>query len=174
MKEQFFRAMDRLQDACMLIAGVSLVIIVLIIPYGVFTRYVLNSAASWPEPMAVLLMIWVSFLSAVICYREYRHIGVAIIPNLLGDTGKFILGWIVEIGMLATNLFMLYFGIQLCQVTWNQFIAELPWLSVGITYLPIPFGGAVTTLFIAERLIAGRFFQDPPGEGDVTKQLATE
>jgi len=174
MKETFFRAMDRLQDACMFIAGVSLVIIVLIIPYGVFTRYVLNSAASWPEPMAVLLMIWVSFLSAVICYREYRHIGVAIIPNLLGATGKFVLGWLVEIGMLFTNLFMLYYGILLCQVTWNQVIAELPWLSVGITYLPIPFGGAVTTLFIVERLIAGRFFEEPPGEGDVTKQLATE
>ena len=174
MKEQFVRAMDWLQNACMLFAGISLVTIALIIPYGVFTRYVLNSAASWPEPTAVLLMIWVSFLSAVICYREYRHIGVAIIPNLLGDKGKFILGWFVEIAMLGTNLFMLYYGILLCQVTWNQVIAELPLMSVGVTYLPIPFGGIITTLFIIERLWSGKFFQDPPGEGDVTQQLATE
>ena len=76
--------------------------------------------------------------------------------------------------MLGTNLFMLYYGILLCQVTWNQVIAELPTVSVGVTYLPIPFGGAVTLLFVVERLISGRFFQDPPGEGDVTEQLATE
>ena len=175
MKEQFIKAMDWLHHACMFIAGVSLVVIVIIITYGVFTRYVLNSAASWPEPMAVLLMIWVSFLSAVVCYREYRHIGVAIVPSLLDKRGKFYLGWIVELCMLGTNLFMLYYGILLCQVTWYQVIAELPAVSVGITYLPIPFGGMVTTLFIIERMISGRFFEEPPGEGDVIKdQLATE
>jgi TRAP-type C4-dicarboxylate transport system permease small subunit len=38
-------------------------------------------------------------------------------------------------------------------------IAEFPFLSVGITYLPLPIGGAVTLLFIVERLWAG-----PPAE----------
>ncbi|MGB3659136.1 MAG: TRAP transporter small permease, partial [Pseudolabrys sp.] len=56
MKAQYFRAMDALHRACEILAGACLVIITLIIPYGVFCRYVLNSAASWPEPMAVLLM----------------------------------------------------------------------------------------------------------------------
>ena len=65
--------------ACV-IAGVCLVVITIIIPWGVFTRYVLNSAASWPEPMAILLMIVLSFMSAVVCYREYLHIGVGILP----------------------------------------------------------------------------------------------
>ena len=30
--------------------------------------------------MAILLMIVLSFLSAVVCYREYLHIGVGILP----------------------------------------------------------------------------------------------
>ena len=68
--------MDAIHAACLFIAGVCLVVITLIIPYGVFCRYVLNSAASWPEPMAVLLMIVLSFFSAVVCYREHLHIGV--------------------------------------------------------------------------------------------------
>ena len=67
----------------MFLAGVCLVVITIIIPYGVFCRYVLNSAASWPEPMAMLLMIVLSFLSAVVCYREYLHIGVGLLPNAL-------------------------------------------------------------------------------------------
>ena len=57
MKAQYIRAMDTLHRGCEILAGACLVIITLIIPYGVFCRYVLNSAASWPEPMAVLLMI---------------------------------------------------------------------------------------------------------------------
>ena len=73
-----------------------LVIITLIIPWGVFTRYVLNSASSWPEPMAVLLMIWFSFLSAVVCYRENLHIGVAVIPMMLEGNARLAVGWLIE------------------------------------------------------------------------------
>ena len=73
--------MDAIHSACLFVAGAFLVVITVIVPYGVFTRYVLNSAASWPEPMATLLMIVVSFLSAVVCYREYLHIGVGVLPS---------------------------------------------------------------------------------------------
>ena len=69
--------MDALQRACMIVAGACLVVITIIIPWGVFTRYVLGIGSSWPEPLAVLLMIWFSFMAAAICYREHLHIGVA-------------------------------------------------------------------------------------------------
>jgi TRAP-type C4-dicarboxylate transport system permease small subunit len=45
MKAQYIRAMDAIHRACLFVAGCCLVVIVLIIPYGVFCRYVLNSAA---------------------------------------------------------------------------------------------------------------------------------
>jgi TRAP-type C4-dicarboxylate transport system permease small subunit len=164
MKAAYFRAMDALHRACLFVAGACLVVITLIIPWGVFTRFVLNSASSWPEPMAVLLMIVLSFLSAVVCYREYLHIGVGILPAMLSGTGKFILGWIIEIAMLATNLFMLWYGINLVGVTWYQTIAEFPLVPVGLTYLPVPIGGAITVLFIVERLMTGVFFKEPDAE----------
>ena len=88
MKAQYIRAMDALHRVCLFVAGCCLVIITLIIPWGVFTRYVLNSASSWPEPLAVLLMIALSFLSAVVCYREYLHIGVGILPAMLEGTAR--------------------------------------------------------------------------------------
>ena len=120
-------------------APVSL-IITLIIPYGVFCRYVLNSAASWPEPMAVLLMIVLSFLSAVVCYREYLHIGVGVLPAYLSANGEVLSRRFLEICMLATNLFMLVWGIQPGGGTWNQSIPDFPAFSVGLSYLPIPLG----------------------------------
>ena len=58
------RSWMSLQRVCMIIAGACLVVITLIIPWGVFTRYVLGFGSSWPEPMAVLLMIWFSFMAA--------------------------------------------------------------------------------------------------------------
>jgi TRAP-type C4-dicarboxylate transport system permease small subunit len=138
----------------------------------VFTRYILNSAASWPEPIAVLLMIVLSFLSAVVCYREYLHIGVGVVPAFLGDSAKQILGWFLEICMLATNLFMLWWGLKLVETTWYQSIAELPIITAGMAYLPIPIGGALTALFVIERLLTQKFFAEPAPE--TISQLSTE
>jgi TRAP-type C4-dicarboxylate transport system permease small subunit len=45
-------AMDALYWLCVFVSGTALVLISAVIPWGVFTRYVLNSAASWPEPLA--------------------------------------------------------------------------------------------------------------------------
>src|SRR5262245_64184844 len=101
MKAQYIRAMDAIHQACLFIAGSCLVIITIIVPYGVFTRYVLRSAASWPEPMAVLLMIVLSFVSAVICYREYLHIGVGVVSSLIAVSIKTLLGWFLNTCMLG-------------------------------------------------------------------------
>jgi len=156
--------MDAIHQGCLFVAGACLVIITLIIPYGVFCRYALNSAASWPEPMAILLMIVVSFLSAVVCYREHLHIGVGVLPAFLKEPAKSWLGWLLEVCMLATNLFMMWWGFKLVQTTWHQAIPEFPIIWVGLAYLPIPIGGALTTLFIIERLLTRKFFVEPEPE----------
>jgi TRAP-type C4-dicarboxylate transport system permease small subunit len=145
----------------MLIAGTCVVVLTVIIPWGVFTRYVMHAASSWPEPLAVLLMIWFSFLSAAICYRENLHIGVGILPNALSGWRRTALGWVIEILMLFTNLFMLVWGVRLVRTTFHQSVAEFPAISVGVSYLPIPIGGAVVILFGLERLWRGTLFAAP-------------
>jgi TRAP-type C4-dicarboxylate transport system permease small subunit len=61
----------------------------------------------------------------------------------------------VELLMLVISLFMLWYGSRLCLETMGQGLAALPWLPVGLTYLPVPVGGLVTLLFVLEKLIFG-------------------
>jgi TRAP-type C4-dicarboxylate transport system permease small subunit len=168
----YIKAMDALHRVCLIIASACLLIITIIIPYGVFTRYVLNSAASWPEPIATLLMIVLSFFAAIVCYREYLHIGVGVLPAYLNEPYKSYLGWFLESCMLITNLFMVVWGFKLVATTWNQWIAELPIMSVGISYSPIVICGAVTILFIIERMLTRKFFHEP--EAETVSGLTTE
>jgi TRAP-type C4-dicarboxylate transport system permease small subunit len=172
MKAQYIRAMDVVHRGCLFVASACLVVITLIIPYGVFTRFVLNSASSWPEPLATLLMIVLSFVAAVVCYREHLHIGVGVLPAMLEGKSKAALGWLLEICMMATNLFMLWWGIKLVETTWYQVIAEFPIVSVGLSYMPIPLGGGLTALFIIERMMTQDFFHEP--EAETISQLTTE
>src|ERR1700732_3175606 len=83
MKSTFRRAMDALYIVCVVIAGAALVLISAVIPWGVFTRYVLNSAASWPEPMAILLTIVLTFFGAAACYRAGTHMSVSVLVRAM-------------------------------------------------------------------------------------------
>ena len=46
-------------------------------------------------------------------------------------------------------------GAKLVQGTMGQTLADLPWLPVGWTYLPLPLGSFITLLFVVELLIWG-------------------
>jgi TRAP-type C4-dicarboxylate transport system permease small subunit len=149
------RAMDALYLACVVVAGVSLVLISAVIPWGVYTRYVLNSAASWPEPAAVLLAIVLTFIGAAACYRVGAHMNVAILVRALAPPWRTLVELAAEALMALISLFMVIWGWALVETTWHQSIAEFPFLSVGLTYLPIPVGGLVTLLFVIERMLIG-------------------
>jgi TRAP-type C4-dicarboxylate transport system permease small subunit len=149
------RLMDALYDACVIIAGIALVLISAVIPWAVYTRYVLNRAASWPEPMAVLLMIVLTFFGAAACYRVGLHMRVSFFVSLLPQWLQRAIALLVELLMALIALFMITWGIKLVAATWQNSIADFPSLSVGVTYLPIPIGGAILLFFVFERLAIG-------------------
>jgi TRAP-type C4-dicarboxylate transport system permease small subunit len=158
VKAAYAQAMEALYVACIGVSGVSLVVITLIIPYGVFMRYVVNAPASWPEPAAVLLMIVFSFLGGAAVYRANVHIAVRALVDAVAPARRRMLLGLVDVAVALTCFFMFLWGLELVRATWNQVIAEFPVLSVGLTYIPVPLGGLFTLLFILER----RWVGEPP------------
>jgi TRAP-type C4-dicarboxylate transport system permease small subunit len=165
MGAQFRKAMDALYLTCVFIAGLALVLISAIIPWAVYTRFVLNSASSWPEPTAVLLTIVLTFIGSAACYRARLHMNVSFFAAMLPTRGQYLVELLVELLVAAMALFMLVYGAKLVEATWYNSIADFPGLSVGVTYLPIPVGGAALLLFVVERILIG----PPP---DITEHAA--
>jgi TRAP-type C4-dicarboxylate transport system permease small subunit len=158
LKKLYRQAMEGLYIACIGLAGVVMLVMTVIIPYGVFMRYAMNSPASWPEPAGILLMVLFSFIGGAAAYRAKAHIAVGTLLNMVNDVNRVRLERTADIGMGIIALFMIKWGVQLVQLVWQNTIAEFPDLSVGVTYIPIPAAGVVTLLFCIERLWLG----DPP------------
>jgi TRAP-type C4-dicarboxylate transport system permease small subunit len=157
------RAMDYLYLLCVIVGIVALVLISAVIPWAVFTRYVLNSAASWPEPLAVLLTIVLTFIGAAAGYRLNLHMNVSYFADRLPPRWRRALDIVVQLLMALVAVFMIVWGERLVEVTWHNSIADFPFLSVGVTYLPIPVGGLCLLLFIIERILLG-LPPDPIGQ----------
>jgi tripartite ATP-independent transporter DctM subunit len=56
------------------LAAVLLVVEVVILAAGVFSRYVLHNAIVWTDEVATILLLWLAMLGAVSAYRRREHI----------------------------------------------------------------------------------------------------
>ncbi len=155
MKTRFLAFNDALYLACLWAAGIAITVMSLIIPWGIFTRYVLGTGSQWPEPVAILLMVVFTFLGAAVSYRAGAHIAVALLTERLPPGLRRPLAGVVHLTMLSVALFMLYYGTHLCIGTWGQSIGELPFIPVGLSYTPVPIGGLITALFVIEHITCG-------------------
>ena len=161
------RFMDLLYWISAVVGCVALVLISAVIPWAVFTRYVLNSAASWPEPFAVLLTIVLTFFGAAACYRRGVHMNIAVFSAMLPDGPRRVVEFVAEALVGVFALFMAYYGKGLVVATWYNSIDAFPSLSVGVTYLPIPIGGVILFLFVVERVTLGPPPEPAAEEGEV-------
>src|SRR5260370_24716018 len=153
MAALFRRKMGHLFLLCVIVGCTALVLISAVIPWAVFTRYVLNSAASWPEPLAVLLTIVLTFIGAAAGYRLNLHMNVSYFADQLPAIYRRLLDLIVQVLMALIAAFMIGWGGRLVAVTWHNTIADFPFLSLGVTYLPIPGAGGCLLMVTLSRLL---------------------
>jgi TRAP-type C4-dicarboxylate transport system permease small subunit len=162
--------MQGLYLACIVVSGVALVAITLMIPLGVFMRYVMNDPLQWPEPASVIMMVLFSFVGGAAVYRANAQIAVEAFLNMLDSGKQKAMRWAVHACMALIAAFMLAYGAHLCHLTWGNTVAEFPGLSVGVVYMPIPVAGLLTLLFILEKVWLG----DPPRDDVMYSDQAAE
>ena len=155
MSELYLKWMDRLYLFAMGVAGVSLLVMTIVIPIGIFSRYVLNRGESWPEPIAIICMVTFTFIGAAVGYRAGSHIAVNMLTDRLPDMHKNLCARIVDLLMLLISALIFWYSLLLCIELWEQPVAEFPILTSGESYLPLPVGSAIMILFVIERLLFG-------------------
>ncbi|ERK17279.1 putative N-acetylneuraminate transporter [Pantoea sp. AS-PWVM4] len=157
----YSRWMDRLYLLCMWVAAAALMIMVAVIPVGIFARYVLNSALSWPEPVAIICMIIFTFVGAPVGLRAGTHICVSMLTDRLSPGGQKWALLLCNLLLIALCVVLFRASYNLCAAMWIQPLASLPNVTYGEMYLPIPIGTVFTLLFALERLLNGDQSQRP-------------
>jgi TRAP-type C4-dicarboxylate transport system permease small subunit len=169
-KLRYQQAMEWLYIVCVVVSGLAMIVITLIIPLGVFMRYVMNNPLGWPEPAAVIMMVIFSFVGGAAVYRAKGHIAVEALLNAVSETKRKWMLRAVDVCIAAVVAFMIYYGIELVVVTRYQTVAEFPSVSVALVYLPIPVSGLILMLFLLEKVWVG----EPPKTSVMFSDEATE
>lgn len=120
----------------------------------VFRRYVIGSSIIWSEEMARYLLVWITYLGAVLGLRTNAHLGLDFFRNLLP---KRIRKWVVLLTHSLSVFFLYYlckYGIviSLNNLARNQISPALGW-QMGYVYLAIPIGAFFMILVLVEAIL---------------------
>ncbi len=171
MKESLLfgkRILDTLLEWLVIVVVIVMVVDVL---WGVFTRFVLNSPSRWTEEIARLLLMWVALLGAAVAYGRSEHLGFDYLVEQLDPAAKKLLALVSQCIVIAFALLvMVYGGFVMVTETLdaNQVTPALGW-KMGYVYLALPISGVFMVIYSVEQFISTAFdIKKGPNNDDAT------
>lgn len=143
------RWLDRVVEA---VALILLVITVLAVSAQVVTRTFFDYTPSWSEEVALLSMVWFSFIGIAVGFKENLHIGVSFLVNLCPDfirKGVSILTYLI---VLVLGYIFITYGWTFTVLMSNSTMAGTQ-LPSSFLYAAIPVAGVLLVIYGMELLI---------------------
>jgi TRAP-type transport system small permease protein len=156
------RILDLYCSLLKVILAVCLAVMVVLVFGNVVLRYGFNSGITISEELSRWLLVWLTFLGAIVALREHAHLGVDTLVRMLPAYGK-------RICFIINYCLMLFADWLLLTGSWRQTIiniddrAPATGLSIGIFYaVGVIFGvsAGVILLYDLYRVISGQASED--------------
>src|SRR5436189_1673596 len=90
-----------------------LTVMVVLVFSNVVLRYVFNSGIAISEELSRWLLVWLTFLGAIVALRRHAHLGVDTLVRALPTRGRFVC-------FVISYLLMLYADLLLTLGSWKQ------------------------------------------------------
>ena len=139
-----------------------LALMVVMVFGNVVLRYAFNRGITVSEELSRFLFVWMTFLGAIIGFREHGHLGVDMVVSRLPVLGK-------KACLIASQILMLFATWLFLQGSWEQTIINLhvkspsAGISMGLFYgVGIIFSISVGVIFLHDlyRVVTGQISED--------------
>jgi TRAP-type C4-dicarboxylate transport system permease small subunit len=118
---------------------------------SVFCRFVINYSLGWPDEMAAVSLVWITFLGAALATIENRHIAMSVVREKFDDRTAHALEVICDVLMIGMCYILLRYGTILAQKLMGDRLTSLP-IPKGIIYGVIPFSAAIMIIALLYQL----------------------
>lgn len=132
-------------------------VMVVVVSWQVFTRYVLASPSTWTSELATFLLIWISLLGAAYALRMKAHLGVELLERSLRGSSRIMHAYVVYLSVILFAFFVfVYGGTRLVYITLQleQASAVLQ-IPMGYVYLVLPLSGLLMIYYTVVALREG-------------------
>jgi len=127
----------RLEKILEIVSAAMLAAMVVLLSMQVFTRYVAKGSLLWAGEMAEWLFVWMTFIAAVLVFRDKGHIVIDIVFDLLPEKAKKVLT-ILTTTLIHVFLFvLLYYSIPVVKAYSNQTATSVE-ISKSFLFVSLP------------------------------------
>ncbi|MAT70016.1 MAG: hypothetical protein CMJ58_10890 [Planctomycetaceae bacterium] len=148
------RVLDAFATALQWAVIVAMGGLVVVVLWGVASRYVSQQPSRWTDEAARYLLMWVALLGAAVAYRRGEHLGFDYFASRMDKAAQRILAMAAEVVVIGFAAFaMVYGGWMLVSKTLaaGQTTPALN-IPMGYVYLAAPVSGILIVLFAVDRL----------------------
>lgn len=125
-KNNFIAVLDKISMLDTIISASLLSIIVILMSYGVITRYVFNSPSSWVEEVSLALFVWMTFMGASALMRTDELVRIDYLVHKIPAAAANILDNLIRpLVVIFALAFMLYWGFKLLPFSQVRFTPAL-------------------------------------------------
>lgn len=121
-------------------AKILLVAMVMLIFANVFMRYVLNSGIRWSEEVAIVIVVWFTFIALALGVKQRLHISLCLLPEKISPTIDFFLAKLTDLVILFLGYNMTRYGWILVRFT-SRSILPATEFPASVMYFPLVLSG---------------------------------
>jgi TRAP-type C4-dicarboxylate transport system permease small subunit len=145
-----------LRSALGFFVAVLLAAISVICVTEVVLRYVFAASLSWYDELVGYLLVWLSFLAAVLAQSHGQHVGIGDLVEKAPPRTRRLLSIANHLVMVAVHLVLLVYGTQLALRFLSERAITID-LSMGLVYGVIPVSAAL--MLVVEAFAIARTLQ---------------
>ncbi|QHJ01425.1 TRAP transporter small permease subunit [Xylophilus rhododendri] len=131
----------------------GLFVVVAIVFFQVFGRYVLNSSPTWTESLALVLVLYITLIGAAVGVRDAGHIGMESLLVLVPEKIRNRIELLIHALVILFGAAMVWNGSVLGHSVASYLIPNLG-LPEAVRYLPLVISGVLIISFSIEHIIA--------------------
>ncbi|MBU3176037.1 TRAP transporter small permease [Clostridium estertheticum] len=148
----FKKVLNKIDKAIEYICMATLVILVCIVFYQVFTRYILGFTPRWSEETAVILMIWLGFITTAIGVKEGTHLSISALVNFFPKIAQKIIFYFDELAVMLFGIILFIYGKDLTMSTMGSTLPATQ-LPSGVLYAVLPVAGVMIIFYTIIRIL---------------------
>lgn len=136
-----------------LLAGLSMLAMVLLVCWQVLTRYALGHPSTWSEELVSYMFAWGSLFGASLVVSERGHMNVPVLVDLLKPRGQKFFHLFAELlALLFSLVILVYGGVKMTVLAYGQMTSSLK-IAVGFFYIALPLCGVFNVIYCALNIV---------------------
>lgn len=129
------------------------VVMVILVLFQVFARFILHISVPWTEELARYFLILVTFTGGAIAVRDRQHLSIFAIFNRLPKQIRYYLNICFNVAITIFLITVLKGSIKMIQLSWESPTGSISWITLGKLYLIVAIIILIILFFSMKQLI---------------------